>query len=73
MGMRYIGQSLPVCLVHVFMLYLSPIGDAAAYVFNLRVDLIFLPLYYFSVAVLLPAFFDKSANFMRRQMVVSSV
>jgi hypothetical protein len=73
MGMRYIGQSLPVCLVHVFMLYLSPIGDAAAYVFNLRVDLIFLPLYYFSVAVLLPAFIDKSANFMRRQMVISSV
>lgn len=73
MGMRYIGQSLPVCLVHVFMLYLSPIGDAAAYVFNLRVDLIFLPLYYFSVAVLLPAFFDKSVNFMRRKMVVSSV
>jgi hypothetical protein len=38
------------------MLYLSPIGDAAAYVFNLKVDLIFLPSYYFSVAVLLPAF-----------------
>lgn len=73
MGMRYIGQSLPVCLVHVFILYLSPIGDATAYVFNLRVDLIFLPSYYFSVAVLLPAFFDKSANFMRRQMVISSV
>ena len=73
MGIWYIGQSLPVCLVHVFMLYLSPIDDAAAHVFNLRVDLIFLPLYYFSVAVLLPAFFDKSANFMRRQMVVSSV
>jgi hypothetical protein len=54
-------------------MYLSPIGDAAAHVFNLRVDLIFLPPYYFSVAVLLPAFFDKSANFMRRQMVVSSV
>lgn len=73
MGMRYIGQSLPVCLVHVFMMYLSPIGDAAAYVFNINVDLIFLPSYYFSVAVLLPAFFDKSANFMRRQMVISSV
>lgn len=73
MGIRYIGQSLPVCLVHVFILYLSPIGDATAYVFNLRVDLIFLPSYYFSVAVLLPAFFDKSANFMRRQMVISSV
>ena len=73
MGMRYIGQSLPVCFVHVFILYLSPIGDAAAYVFNINVDLIFLPSYYFSVAVLLPAFFDKSANFMRRQMVVSSV
>lgn len=72
MGIRYIGQSLPVCLVHVFILYLSPIGDAAAYVFNLRVDLIFLPSYYFSVAVLLPAFFDKSANFTRRQMVISS-
>lgn len=56
MGMRYIGQSLPVCLVHVFMLYLSSIGDAAAYVFNINVDLIFLPSYYFSVAVLLPAF-----------------
>ena len=53
---RYIGQSLPVCLVHVFMMYLSPIGDAAAYVFNINVDLIFLPSYYFSVAVLLPAF-----------------
>lgn len=73
MGMRYICQSLPVCLVHVFMMYLSPIGDAAAHVFNLKVDLIFLPSYYFSVAVLLPAFFDKSANFMRRKMVVSSV
>lgn len=73
MGMRYIGQSLPVCLVHVFILYLSSIGDAAAHVFNLRVDLIFLPLYYFSVAVLLPAFIDKSANFMRRKMVISSV
>lgn len=73
MGMRYICQSLPVCLVHVFMLYLSPIGDAAAYVFNLKVDLIFLPSYYFSVAVLLPAFIDKSANFMRRKMVISSV
>lgn len=73
MGMRYIGQSLPVCLVHVFMMYLSTIGDAAAYVFNINVDLIFLPSYYFSVAVLLPAFFDKSANFMRRQMVISSV
>lgn len=55
------------------MWYLSPIGDAAAYVFNLKVDLIFLLSYCFSVAVLLPAFFDKSANFMRRQMVVSSV
>lgn len=73
MGIRYIGQSLPVCLVHVFMMYLSTIGDAAAYVFNINVDLIFLPSYYFSVAVLLPAFFDKSANFMRRQMVISSV
>lgn len=73
MGMRYIGQSLPVCLVHVFMMYLSTIGDAAAYVFNINVDLIFLPSYYFSVAVLLPAFFDKSANFMRRKMVISSV
>lgn len=73
MGMRYIGQSLPVCLVHVFILYLSSIGDAAAYVFNINVDLIFLPSYYFSVAVLLPAFFDKSANFMRRKMVISSV
>lgn len=73
MGMRYICQSLPVCLVHVFMLYLSPIGDAAAYVFNLKVDLIFLPSYYFSVVVLLPAFFDKLANFTRRQMLVSSV
>lgn len=56
MGMRYIGQSLPVCLVHVFMLYLSPIGDAAAYVFNLRVDLIFLLSYCLSFVVLLPAF-----------------
>lgn len=73
MGIWYIGQSLPVCLVHVFMLYLSPIGAAAAYVFNINVDLIFLPSYYFSVAVLLPAFFDKSANFTRRQMVISSV
>lgn len=73
MGIRYIGQSLPVCLVHVFMMYLSTIGDAAAYVFNINVDLIFLPSYYFSVAVLLPAFFDKSANFMRRKMVISSV
>lgn len=72
MGMRYIGQSLPVCLVHVFILYLSPI-DAAAYVFNIRVDLIFLLSYCLSVAVLLPAFIDKSANFMRRQMVISSV
>lgn len=67
MGMRYIGQSLPVCLVHVFILYLSPIDAAAAYVFNIRVDLIFLLSYCLSVAVLLPAFFDKSANFMRRQ------
>lgn len=56
MGMWYICQSLPVCLVHVFMMYLSPIGDAAAHVFNINVDLIFLPSYYFSVAVLLPAF-----------------
>lgn len=73
MGIRYIGQSLPVCLVHIFMMYLSPIGDAAAHVFNLKVDLIFLPSYCLSVAVLLPAFIDKSANFMRRKMVVSSV
>ena len=56
MGIRYIGQSLPVCLVHVFMLYLSPISDAAVYVFNINVDLIFLPSYCLSVAVLLPAF-----------------
>lgn len=56
MGIRYIGQPLPVCLVHVFMMYLSPIGDAAAHVFNLKVDLIFLPSYCLSVVVLLPAF-----------------
>ena len=36
MGIWYIGQSLPVCLVHVFMMYLSPIGDAAAYVLILK-------------------------------------
>lgn len=74
-GLWACGISVSLCrfaLYMFFMLYLSPIG-AAAYVFNINVDLIFLPSYYFSVAVLLLAIFWKSANFMRRKMVVSSV
>lgn len=60
MGMWYIGQFCRFALYMFFMLYLSPIGNAAAYVFNLKVDLIFLPSYCLSVVVLLLVFLQVS-------------